>query len=71
VTDADGNFEIKNLPAGEWVFRIWQEKAGYLTQLKIKNAAPDPKARTVTFQIKPGLNDLGTITAPAALFNAK
>ncbi len=30
VTDAQGNFEIQNLPEGEHEFKIWQEKAGYL-----------------------------------------
>ena len=30
VTDADGKFEIKDLPEGEHKFRAWQEKAGYL-----------------------------------------
>jgi len=30
VTDAKGNFTIKNLPVGKHEFRIWQERAGYL-----------------------------------------
>jgi hypothetical protein len=30
VTGADGTFQIKNLPAGEHEFRVWQEKVGYL-----------------------------------------
>ena len=30
VTDADGNFEIKNLPEGEHEFRVWHEASGYL-----------------------------------------
>ncbi|MCA9054227.1 MAG: hypothetical protein KDA75_10345 [Planctomycetaceae bacterium] len=30
VTDADGKFEIPNLPAGKHKFRIWHEKAGLL-----------------------------------------
>lgn len=30
VTDADGNFEIKGLPAGSHTFRVWHEKAGYI-----------------------------------------
>ena len=33
VSDADGNFQIANVPAGEGVelrFRVWQEKAGFL-----------------------------------------
>lgn len=38
VTDEDGNFELKNLPAGKLKFQIYQEKAGYLTKLKIDGA---------------------------------
>lgn len=30
VTNAKGEFEIANLPAGEHEFRVWQERAGYL-----------------------------------------
>lgn len=35
VTDADGKFEIPNLPAGKHEFVIWQEKAGYLDRKKV------------------------------------
>jgi hypothetical protein len=27
VTDENGQFEIKNLPSGEWTFQVWHEKA--------------------------------------------
>lgn len=30
ATDAEGNFTIANLPAGEHEFRVWHERAGYL-----------------------------------------
>ena len=30
ITDEDGRFEIKNVPAGEWTFRFWHERPGYL-----------------------------------------
>ena len=30
VTDAKGNFTIKNLPVGAHEFRIWQERCGYI-----------------------------------------
>ena len=30
VTDADGNFEIKNAPAGDWRLLVWQEKVGWV-----------------------------------------
>ena len=34
VTAADGTFEMKNLPAGEWRIRFWQERPGNLTQFQ-------------------------------------
>ena len=35
VTDGDGNFQIKNLPAGEYTLEAWHEKLGVQSQ-KIK-----------------------------------
>ena len=32
VTDKDGNFEIKNLPAGNHEFVVWHERSGYLNR---------------------------------------
>jgi len=34
VSDADGRFELPHVPAGEWTFRVWQERVGYLKQLQ-------------------------------------
>ena len=30
VSDAKGNFEIKDLPAGELEFQVWHEHCGYV-----------------------------------------
>jgi len=30
VTDENGNFEIPQLPPGEYTFKVWHEKAGYI-----------------------------------------
>ncbi len=30
VTDKDGNFTIPNVPYGEWQFKFWHERPGYL-----------------------------------------
>ena len=32
VTDADGNFEIKNAPVGKFQLVLWHEEVGFLTQ---------------------------------------
>ncbi len=34
ITDSAGNFEIKNVPAGEWDFQFWHNKAGYMKKLE-------------------------------------
>ncbi|MFO0916843.1 MAG: hypothetical protein U0872_00810 [Planctomycetaceae bacterium] len=54
VTDKDGNFEIKDLPAGDHEFRVWQENVGYLVK-----DTKDPK-KGPTFSIKAG----GTTEVP-------
>jgi hypothetical protein len=41
VTDANGNFEMKHVPAGEWKFRFWQERSNYL-QAITQNGQPSP-----------------------------
>lgn len=33
VSNEEGRFEIPRLPAGEWTFRLWQERGGYLKVL--------------------------------------
>lgn len=67
VTDKDGKFEIKNLPAGELEFQVWQESAGYLI------AKPDwVKGKlkgVVTVTIADGkTEDFGTVKVDPALF---
>jgi hypothetical protein len=36
VTDADGKFEIKDLPPGKHMFTVWQEVGGYVKSLNGK-----------------------------------
>ncbi len=45
VTDAQGRFEIKHLPAGEQTFRVWHERPGYVVREWKVNILP---AKTVT-----------------------
>jgi plastocyanin len=35
VTDSEGNFEIKNLPAGKWTLRVWHEMPGFVTDVTV------------------------------------
>ncbi|MBL9123067.1 MAG: hypothetical protein JNG90_05505 [Planctomycetaceae bacterium] len=61
VSGADGSFTLKNLPAQELEFQVWQEKAGFVDTPKW------PKGK-FKLKIKAGENDLGTVKIPAALF---
>ena len=51
VTKLDGTFEIKDLPVGDHVFTVWQEKVGYLD-------------KTYKVTVKAGDNDLKPIKVP-------
>ena len=33
ITSDEGKFRIENMPAGNWKFQFWHEKAGYFTSL--------------------------------------
>jgi hypothetical protein len=61
ISKADGSFTIPKLPVGALEFQVWHERPGYL-------ARPDwPKGR-FEMEIKPGVNDLGTIELAPSLF---
>lgn len=53
VTKSDGTFEIKDLPVGDHVFTVWQEKVGYVD-----------KMYKVT--VKAGNNELKPVKVPVA-----
>ena len=68
VSDKDGKFEIKDLPAGkELEFVLWQEKPGYLKNATFKGGKTDTRGR-FKIKIKPGDNDLGDIKVNASMF---
>jgi hypothetical protein len=67
VSDKDGKFEIKNVPAGKQPFAFWHESKAYIRDLKVGSAKADRKGQ-VTLDIKPGATlDLGDITVTPAL----
>jgi len=68
VTDDEGRFTLKNLPAGEWTFQVWHE-----IPQEITTAAQDDKTATwkkgsVTVTVKPGKNDFGRWTLDPEMF---
>ena len=72
VTDEDGRFEIRNVPAGEWKFRFWHERPGYM-QMLVTNGQPAPLEKgNWVLNITPDRTlDLGDIIAPAGQFSAE
>ncbi|MEL7335040.1 MAG: hypothetical protein AAFN70_02430, partial [Planctomycetota bacterium] len=73
VSDANGVVEIKNIPAGtELTFRANHEAAtGKLDGLKQDGKSVTWRANRFKVEIKPGVNDMGIITVPAAVFGRK
>ncbi len=50
VTDANGNFEITGLPAGDLVFRLWHERMGYVAR-SAKVTIADGETAEQTFEV--------------------
>lgn len=61
VTGLNGKFIIPKLPVGELEFQVWHERIGYL------DTQEWPKGR-FEMEIKPGVNDLGTIKISPSTF---
>jgi plastocyanin len=75
ISGDDGNFELKNVPSGTWTFQLWQEKNGYLKQLKVKGK--DTKLSRGRWEIavhdeaqegNQAKNSFGDIVVPASNF---
>ncbi len=66
VSDENGDLTIKGLPAGkkELVFRVYHE-AGAINEVEIDGKKEDWKRSRFEVEIKPGMNDLGTVVVPA------
>ena len=68
ITDDKGNFEIKNMPEGEWKFQFWHERCGYMSDLVDKDGKKVMSGRPVTMTIKVENGktvDLGTMKIAA------
>ncbi|WP_339908400.1 hypothetical protein [Symmachiella dynata] len=68
VTDKEGRFTIKNLPAGEWTFHVWHEVPNDVTAASQESASQTWKKGLVTVTVKPGENDFGQWTLDPKLF---
>jgi len=68
VSAADGNFEIKNLPAGDIELQFWHEKAGYIGEITVKGKAEKIAKGRKKIKVAAGDNDLGEMVLDANLF---
>ncbi len=70
VSEANGTFEIKNLPVGqelEYVF--WHEKNGFLKEFEIAGKKFSDKKGRYDFEVEDGGTDLGDIIIEAKIIN--
>lgn len=62
VTNTDGKFEIKGLPAGEYDIEIWHEKLGTQTaKVKVADGAPATQDFTLKVPTKTALLDMQSV----------
>jgi plastocyanin len=61
ISDKDGKFAIKNLPAGEHTFVVWSNK--FVSNVTVNGKAPTPAwtRGRVKMNIKAGKNSLGSV----------
>ncbi len=65
ASDENGDLTIKGLPAGEkLIFRVYHE-AGAINKVTVNGKKEDWARSRFEVEIKPGLNDLGTVVVPA------
>ena len=70
ASDKNGLVEIKNLPAGELEFQVWQEKAGYISKVKLDGTAAEWLRGRTKVKIEAGKTaDLGDVLVNSALFD--
>lgn len=69
VTNEKGELEIANLPVGEVTFKVWHENSEKSIDEGMVNGKKEKWSRgRMEIELKPGVNDLGTITIDAGLF---
>lgn len=70
-SDENGELTIKGIPAGEKLtFRVFHE-AGSIDEVTINGKEETWKRSRFEVDIKPGLNDLGTVAIPASALKAE
>jgi len=68
VTDANGRFEIKNLPTGTWRFRVWHERSGYIQQVERNGIKENWERGHFEITISEGNNNIQNVDLPRKQF---
>ena len=68
VSNEDGMLEIKGLPVGTAIFRA-NHDVGSLKEVIIDGEETSWRSSRFEIEIKPGMNDMGTIEVPASAFD--
>jgi hypothetical protein len=68
VSDDNGKLVIRNLPVGTWSIQFWHEKAGYVSEVAQDGKKTEWKRGRLEIEIKPGANDLGSVTLAQTVF---
>ena len=68
VTDKVGKFKIADLPEGKWKFQFWQERAGYLSKIKLGGKDLTGKRGVYELEVKSGDNDIGSVVVAPSMF---
>jgi len=71
VTDKDGKFELKNLPAGKVSLKVWHEAIGYVQTVEIDNKKATWKRGRYSVAISDGKDQEHKYVLDAKLFEGK
>lgn len=71
LSDKQGKVTLKSVPAGEWSFRIWHERAGHIRSARQGDKLVEWPRKGLQLTIKPGENDAGEFQLAAKLFERR
>jgi len=70
VSDEGGRIQIRDVPPGEWTFRFWHEKAGYVAAISVDGQKLEDRKGRYPLTIKGGTTtDLGDTRMTASDFD--
>ena len=61
LSDSEGNLQIENIPAGDWSFRAWHPKYGFLKKVLVDGEFTTWSSGLFHTVISEGTRNLGTI----------